>query len=176
MVEATVMLVVSAASAGAGPSARPEVMVKIESSSQKEILDRGLKVLVSNKGGGAPNGRGPWLLQHLRRSGFHATDKGAGGPARGTAGFGAAPAPRAGDRGPGAGARQPGGPRADRPGADRPHRPLRRGPCPDRPDRRPYRRARPDLRRDRLQRDHAGEHRAHDPTGDQPGPPATATS
>ncbi len=53
-------------------------------------------------------------------------------------------------------------------GADRPHRPLRRAPCPDRPDRCPYRRARPDLRRDRLERDRAAGHRAHDPTGDQP--------
>jgi len=48
----------------------------------------------------------------------------------------------------------------------RPHRPLRRAPCPDRPDRYSYRRARPDLRRDRLQHERAAEHRAHDPTGD----------
>ena len=54
MVEATVMLVVSAASAGAGASPGPEVMVRIETSSQKEILARGLTVRVSNKGTGPP--------------------------------------------------------------------------------------------------------------------------
>ena len=54
MVGATVMLVASAASAGAGASPGPEVMARIESSSQKEILDRGLKVRVSNKGAGRP--------------------------------------------------------------------------------------------------------------------------
>lgn len=88
MVGATVMLVMSVASAGAGPSAGPEVMGRIESSSQKEILDRGLKVLVSNKGAGHSMVDVRGLLQHLRRSGFHAADEDAGSPAEGTEGFG----------------------------------------------------------------------------------------
>ena len=50
MVVATGMLIVSAASAGAGASRGPEVMVRIESASQREILARGLTVRVSNKG------------------------------------------------------------------------------------------------------------------------------
>ncbi len=54
MVGATVMLIASAASAGAGASRGPSVVVRIESSSQKEILARGLEVLVSNKGAGQP--------------------------------------------------------------------------------------------------------------------------
>lgn len=55
MVGAAVMLVVSAAGAGAGASRGPSVLVRIESSSQKEILARGLEVRVSNKGAGNPN-------------------------------------------------------------------------------------------------------------------------
>jgi hypothetical protein len=54
MVGAAVMLVVSAAGAGAGASRGPSVLVRIESASQKEILARGLEVLVSNKGAGNP--------------------------------------------------------------------------------------------------------------------------
>jgi len=54
MVVATGMLIVSAASTGAGASRGPEVMVRIESASQKEILARGLTVRVSNKGTGNP--------------------------------------------------------------------------------------------------------------------------
>ncbi len=49
-----VMLVVSAASVGAGASRGPEVRARIESASQKEILARGLTVRVSNKGAGNP--------------------------------------------------------------------------------------------------------------------------
>ncbi|MDQ3582548.1 MAG: hypothetical protein M3495_13500 [Pseudomonadota bacterium] len=54
MLGAMVMLVVSAASAGAGASRGPEVRVRIESASQKEILARGLEVRVSIKGAGKP--------------------------------------------------------------------------------------------------------------------------
>ncbi|MGH8514604.1 MAG: hypothetical protein ACREV8_11820, partial [Gammaproteobacteria bacterium] len=52
---AAVMLVVSAASAGAGASRGPEILVRIESASQKEILARGLEVRVSKKGAGQVN-------------------------------------------------------------------------------------------------------------------------
>ncbi|MGH8588595.1 MAG: hypothetical protein ACREXX_04425, partial [Gammaproteobacteria bacterium] len=55
MLGAMVMLVVSAASAGAGASRGPEIRVRIESASQKEMLARGLEVLVSNKGAGQVN-------------------------------------------------------------------------------------------------------------------------
>ncbi|MGH8566240.1 MAG: hypothetical protein ACREXW_20045 [Gammaproteobacteria bacterium] len=54
MVGATVLLVVSAANAGAGASRGPEIRVRIESASQKETLARGLEALVSNKGAGEP--------------------------------------------------------------------------------------------------------------------------
>jgi hypothetical protein len=54
MVGAAVMQVVSAAGAGAGASRGPSVLVRIESASQKEILARGLEVLVSNKGAENP--------------------------------------------------------------------------------------------------------------------------
>ncbi|MGH9894380.1 MAG: hypothetical protein ACREA0_20825, partial [bacterium] len=50
MLGATVTLIVSAASAGAGAARGPEIRVRIERASQKEILARGLEVRVSNKG------------------------------------------------------------------------------------------------------------------------------
>ena len=54
MVGATVMLMLSAASGGAGASRGSSVLVRIESASQKTILARGLEVRVSNKGAGRP--------------------------------------------------------------------------------------------------------------------------
>jgi hypothetical protein len=54
MLGATIMLIMSAASAGAGGSPGSSVLVRIESASQKEILARGLEVLVSNKGAERP--------------------------------------------------------------------------------------------------------------------------
>ncbi|MGH8584879.1 MAG: hypothetical protein ACREWE_01380 [Gammaproteobacteria bacterium] len=49
---AVMMLVVSVASAGAGASRGPEILVRIERARHKEILARGLEVLISNKGTG----------------------------------------------------------------------------------------------------------------------------
>ena len=95
MLGAMVMLLASAASAGAGPSRGSDLAVRNREREPEGDPRSGTRGPGLEQGHGGPDCQGQWLLQHLRRSGFHAADEDAGSPAGGSEGFGPEPASRA---------------------------------------------------------------------------------